>query len=99
MQTKPEQKPVANDQNQYVTPPPKPVYEFFKRVFDILFCSFALIVLSPVFLVVAIAVKCEDGGKIFFRRRVWIRKNRRRIGKNCWHTPSVSPIPPLKNMV
>lgn len=66
MQTKPEQKPVANDQNQYVTPPPKPVYEFFKRVFDILLCSFALIVLSPVFLVVAIAVKCEDGGKIFF---------------------------------
>lgn len=66
MQTKPEQKPVANDQNRYVAPPQKPVYEFFKRVFDILLCSLALILLSPVFLVVAIAVKCEDGGKVFF---------------------------------
>ena len=66
MQTKPEQKPVANDHSEYTMPPAKPVYEFFKRVFDILLCSFALVVLSPLFLVVAIAVKCEDGGKVFF---------------------------------
>lgn len=66
MQTQPEQKPVANDQNEYTMPPSKPVYEFFKRLFDILLCSFALVALSPVFLVVAIAVKCEDGGKVFF---------------------------------
>jgi len=66
MQTKPEQKPVANDQSQYTAPPPKPIYEFFKRVFDIVMCSFALIVLSPLFLLVSIAVKCEDGGKVFF---------------------------------
>ena len=66
MQTQPEQKPVANDQKAYVPPAPKPVYEFFKRLFDIILCSLALIVLSPVFLVVAIAVKCEDGGKVFF---------------------------------
>ena len=66
MQTQPEQKPVANDQKTYVPPAPKPVYEFFKRLFDILLCSFALIVLSPVFLVVAIAIKCEDGGTVFF---------------------------------
>lgn len=66
MQTQPEQKPVANDQKTYVPPAPKPVYEFFKRLFDILLCSFALIVLSPVFLVVAIAIKCEDSGTVFF---------------------------------
>ena len=66
MQTQPEQKPVASDQKTYVPPAPKPVYEFFKRLFDILLCSFALIVLSPVFLVVAIAIKCEDGGTVFF---------------------------------
>ena len=60
MQTVPQQ------ENAYTPPAPKPVYEFFKRFFDIFLCCFALIVLSPVFLIVAIAVKCEDGGKVFF---------------------------------
>lgn len=66
MQTKPEQKPVANEPKDYITPRPKPVYEFFKRMFDILLCSLALLVLSPVFLIIAIVIKCEDGGKVFF---------------------------------
>lgn len=57
--------PVQQDVN-YQPPAPKPVYEFFKRLFDILLCSFALIVLSPVFLIVAIAVKCQDGGSVFY---------------------------------
>ena len=60
MQTVPQQ------ENAYTPPAPKPVYEFLKRFFDIFLCCFALIVLSPVFLIVAIAVKCEDGGKVFF---------------------------------
>jgi len=38
-----------------------------KRLFDIVVSLFALIVLSPVFLVLAIAVKM-DGGPIFFRQ-------------------------------
>lgn len=50
----------------YQPPAPKPVYEFFKRIFDVVMCSFALIVLSPVFLIVAIAIKCQDGGKVFY---------------------------------
>ena len=50
----------------YQPPVPKPVYEFFKRIFDVVMCSFALIVLSPVFLIVAIAIKCQDGGKVFY---------------------------------
>ena len=66
MQTMPQQEPVANDPREYIAPPPKPVYEFFKRMFDILLCSLALLVLSPFFLIVAIVIKCEDGGKIFF---------------------------------
>ena len=66
MQTMPQQEPVANDQKEYVAPPRKPVYEFFMRMFDILLCSIALILLSPVFLIVAIAIKCEDGGRVFF---------------------------------
>lgn len=66
MQTVPQQEPVGNQPGEYAPPAPKPVYEFFKRFFDIFLCCLALIVLSPVFLVVAIAVKCEDGGKVFF---------------------------------
>lgn len=45
----------------------KPVYEFFKRVFDIVMSSIGLIVLSPVFLIVAILVKL-DGGPVFFKQ-------------------------------
>lgn len=47
-------------------PQPKPVYEACKRVFDIVMSVLALIVLSPVFLVTAIAIKAEDGGPVFF---------------------------------
>ena len=59
MQTAPEEK-------VYVAPAPKPVYDVCKRIFDIVMCSFALLVLWPVFLVVAIAIKHEDGGKVFY---------------------------------
>ena len=52
----------------YTLPKNKPVYAFFKRFFDIFLCVFALIVLSPVFLVIAILIKCEDGGPVFFRQ-------------------------------
>lgn len=45
---------------------PKPVYEAMKRTGDI-FCSLlALIVLSPVFLIVALWVRKEDGGPAFY---------------------------------
>lgn len=56
----------APEQKEYIPPEPKPVYEVCKRIFDIVMCSLALIVLSPLFLVVAILIKCEDGGKVFF---------------------------------
>ena len=52
----------------YTPPKNKPVYAFFKRFFDIFLCDFALIVLSPVFLVIAILIKCEDGGPVFFKQ-------------------------------
>lgn len=52
----------------YTPPKNKPVYAFFKRFFDIFLCVFALIVLSPVFLVIAILIKCEDGGPVFFKQ-------------------------------
>ena len=53
-------------QTEYQPPAPKPVYDFFKRVFDILLCSLALICLSPLFLAVAIAIKAQDGGNVFY---------------------------------
>ena len=53
-------------ETEYQPPAPKPVYEFFKRVFDIVMCCIALIVLSPLFLIVAIAIKVQDGGNVFY---------------------------------
>lgn len=44
----------------------KPVYEFCKRIFDVIMSLLALIILSPVFLAVAIAIKREDGGKVIY---------------------------------
>ena len=52
----------------YTPPKRKPGYEFFKRFFDVFLCVFALIVLSPVLLVIAILIKCEDGGPVFFKQ-------------------------------
>lgn len=43
----------------------KPIYEFFKRLTDIVCSALALTVLSPLFLVVAVMVK-SDGGPAFF---------------------------------
>jgi lipopolysaccharide/colanic/teichoic acid biosynthesis glycosyltransferase len=41
-----------------------------KRLFDILFATLGLIVLSPVFLVIAIWIKTDDpAGPVFFRQR------------------------------
>ena len=37
-----------------------------KRTMDIVFTSIALIILSPVFLITAIAIKMNDGGPVFF---------------------------------
>lgn len=56
-------------QDKVYTPPArKPVYQFFKRFFDILFSLLALIILSPLFLVIAICIKCQDGGPVFFKQ-------------------------------
>ncbi len=50
----------------YVAPAEKPVYDVCKRIFDLVMSIFALIVLSPVFFAVAVAIKLEDGGKVFY---------------------------------
>lgn len=40
----------------------------FKRIFDTLSSGVALVVLSPVFLLTALAIRREDGGPVFFRQ-------------------------------
>ena len=52
----------------------KPVYSFFKRIFDIVLSAFALIVLSPVLLVCIAAIFIKDPGNPFFEQD--------RVGKN-----------------
>ena len=46
----------------------KPIYSFFKRVFDV-FCSFlAIILLALPMLIVAIAIKIDSKGPVFFKQ-------------------------------
>lgn len=44
------------------------MYKFVKRLSDILLSGIALVCLSPVFLVTAIAIKLEDGGPVIYKR-------------------------------
>ncbi|MBR3681672.1 MAG: sugar transferase [Clostridia bacterium] len=50
------------------------IYRFVKRTFDIGASALALLLLSPVFLVTAIAIKCDSKGPIIFKQP--------RVGKN-----------------
>lgn len=47
---------------------PSPLYLAQKRIFDIVVAGTALILLSPVFLVTAIAIKATDGGPVFYKQ-------------------------------
>ena len=47
----------------------KTVYQCLKRVCDLLFSLVAVVVLSPVLLIIAIAVVAEDGFPIFYRAK------------------------------
>jgi lipopolysaccharide/colanic/teichoic acid biosynthesis glycosyltransferase len=48
----------------------KPIYEFFKRTMDIFCSGLALLVLSPVFLIIAIAVRSDGGPAFYSQERV-----------------------------
>ncbi|ELC8443049.1 sugar transferase [Clostridium perfringens] len=53
-------------------------YLFFKRVIDILGATLGLIILSPLFMIVAIAIKLEDskGSVLFSQKRVGLYGNK-----------------------
>ena len=40
-----------------------------KRIFDVVVCSLAMIVAAPIMLCVAIAIKLEDGGPVFYTQK------------------------------
>ena len=42
------------------------INKFLKRFFDIVICSIALIVLTPLWIIIAIAIKCDSKGPVFF---------------------------------
>ena len=54
----------------------KPIYDFFKRTVDILLSSISLLLLSWLFLVIAILIKCDDGGPVFFAHKRVGRKGK-----------------------
>ena len=47
------------------------VYMLVKRIFDILSSGFALLILSPVLIITAIAIKLEDGGPVIYSADRW----------------------------
>ena len=49
-------------------------YRFIKRCFDIIVSLLGLILLSPLMLIIAIAIKCDSKGKVIFKQK--------RMGKN-----------------
>ena len=40
-----------------------------KRFFDVVICSVAMVVASPVFIAIALAIKLYDGGPVFYKQR------------------------------
>lgn len=50
------------------------MYRFFKRLFDISVSFLGLVVLAPIFLIIAIAIKIDSKGPVFFKQE--------RVGKN-----------------
>lgn len=47
----------------------KPIFAFFKRIFDITSSFLAIILLSPLFLILALLVKCTSKGPVFYKHR------------------------------
>ena len=47
-----------------------------KRIFDTVFAAVAIVVLSPLLVLVALAIKLEDGGSVFFAQKRVGRANR-----------------------
>ena len=53
-----------------------PAQRVGKRLMDIVLCSIAMIVAAPVMAAVAVAIKLEDGGPVFFKQKRMTRNGR-----------------------
>ena len=73
----------------------------FKRLIDILLSGVGIVVLSPVYLIVALAIKIDDPGPVFFRqKRMGIHKTHFNILKfrtMKMNTPKDTPTHRLEN--
>lgn len=60
--------PLSYDMQAYQTAEDsgKPVYRFIKRLVDIVASLLGLIVLSPVFIILAVIIRMSDGGSVFY---------------------------------
>lgn len=80
---------------------PLKIYLRIKRVFDFICSSFALIILSPLFFIIIIAIKLESKGPVLFKqKRVGIHKTHFNILKfrtMRTDTPNDIPTHQLKN--
>ena len=56
---------------------PHPLYLLLKRIFDIVASLLGLIILSPVFIVVAIAIKATDKGPVFYKQERLTKNGKR----------------------
>lgn len=65
---------IPEKEKKYEHSSTKKIYIRIKRVFDIILSIMALILLSPVFLIISIAIKLDSKGKVIFKHK--------RIGKN-----------------
>ena len=74
---------------------------FFKRLLDIILSGCAIVILSPLLLIIAVAIKIDDPGPVLFRqKRVGIHKNHFSIMKfrtMKMDTPKDTPTHLLEN--
>ena len=75
--------------------------KFIKRLIDIVLSGIGIVVLSPVYLIVALAIKIDDPGPVFFRqKRVGIHKthfNNLKFRTMKMETPKDTPTHLLEN--
>ena len=73
----------------------------FKRLIDVVLSGLGIVVLAPVYLIVAMAIKMDDPGPVFFRqKRVGLHKNHFHILKfrtMKMETPKDTPTHLLQN--
>jgi len=53
-----------------------PAQRVWKRIMDVVLCLIAMVVAAPVMVIVALAIKLEDGGPVFYKQKRATRDNK-----------------------